>query len=268
MAYSWEGHPSGKKVWFIDTPGFNDTETSDTDLLIRLVEFLESTYRANIKLAGITYPHRITDNRMEGSKLTILDLFKALCGNDCLPRVVLATTHWNDFQRPDLERFEEELETTYWKDMIEYNGRAFRQENLDTAREIINHIINLAKAGGIILQVQKQRVDQQMPVSETSAGHTLNSELLTLQDACRKKPQPVKDKLRSSECRHKRSYESQISEYREKMPEACRRPANIFIRISAFGRLRSRCARRSIAIELDVGACQYGCGSCRYGLQR
>jgi hypothetical protein len=53
------------------------------------------THANNIKLTGIVYLHRIMDNKVGGSAMKNLRMFRALCGNYGLGSVVLATTHWS-----------------------------------------------------------------------------------------------------------------------------------------------------------------------------
>src|SRR5205809_696574 len=92
-------------VHLVDTPGFNDTNKSDTDTLNEIAVWLAMTYRADVRLTGIVYLHRISDNRMTGSAVHNLNMFKKLCGDDCLPNVTLATTMWSANQQ---ERAEQE----------------------------------------------------------------------------------------------------------------------------------------------------------------
>lgn len=84
----------GVRIWLIDTPGFDDTNRSDTVVLGDIAFWLANAYSRNMQLAGIIYLHRITDVRMQGSALRNLRMFKELCGRDELRAVILATTHW------------------------------------------------------------------------------------------------------------------------------------------------------------------------------
>jgi hypothetical protein len=46
-------------------------------------------------LNGIIYMHRITDVRMGGASTRNLRTFRTLCGEDCLPNVLLVTSMWD-----------------------------------------------------------------------------------------------------------------------------------------------------------------------------
>ncbi|KAL4255627.1 hypothetical protein AB1N83_011959 [Pleurotus pulmonarius] len=52
------------QIVLVDTPGFDDTNMSDTRVLNMVAEWLRETYNNQMKLAGIIYMHRISDNRM------------------------------------------------------------------------------------------------------------------------------------------------------------------------------------------------------------
>ncbi|EJT75385.1 hypothetical protein GGTG_05322 [Gaeumannomyces tritici R3-111a-1] len=83
-----------REFYLVDTPGFDDTQRTDVDVLRSLVNWLGTTHQRNVHLAGIVYLHRISDPRMGGSAMKNLRMFKKLCGKDALERVVLATTMW------------------------------------------------------------------------------------------------------------------------------------------------------------------------------
>lgn len=68
-------------VQLIDTPGFDDTHKSDADILQKLSVWLAASYSARTKLTGIIYLHRVSDNRMQGTALMNLGMFKKLCGD-------------------------------------------------------------------------------------------------------------------------------------------------------------------------------------------
>lgn len=55
----------GKEVWFIDTPGFDDTHRTDAQVLDQVGSCLGSNYADGVKINGVIYLHRITDNRMQ-----------------------------------------------------------------------------------------------------------------------------------------------------------------------------------------------------------
>ncbi|CAM1505055.1 Fc.00g106920.m01.CDS01 [Cosmosporella sp. VM-42] len=68
-------------IYLVDTPGFDDTTRSDTDVLKDIATWLTNSYQKDLKLSGIMYLHRITDHRMVGSAKKNLFMFKKLCGS-------------------------------------------------------------------------------------------------------------------------------------------------------------------------------------------
>ena len=86
--------PSVPQFYLIDTPGFDDTHKTDTQVLREITNWLSTAYTADLKLTGIIYLHRILDVKMGGSAMKNLRMFKKLRGDDSLGSVVLATTFW------------------------------------------------------------------------------------------------------------------------------------------------------------------------------
>ncbi|KAF8956322.1 hypothetical protein BDZ97DRAFT_1925630 [Flammula alnicola] len=114
----------------INTPGFNDSFRTSTDILEMVADWLASTFRKKKLLSGILYFHRITDKHMPGGPCgspvnnnrdlngTALRMFEHLCGKTQLRKIVLTTTMWN-LTRMEVGVYrEEKLRTVGWKDML------------------------------------------------------------------------------------------------------------------------------------------------------
>jgi len=178
-------HPQRKDapIVFVDTPGFDDTHKSDTEILKIIADWLEKTYNNKNKLAGIIYLHRISDNRMAGTPLKNLRMFANLCGDDATKNVILATTMWELFQGDEGDRRVKQLQEKYWKGMLD-NGSTvaqFRPTTFDSAWEIVNIIVG--KDSGHHsrpLLIQEEMVDLGRQLSETKAGITLYDTLQRL----------------------------------------------------------------------------------------
>jgi len=48
------------RITLFDTPGFDDTDRSELDVLKETAAFLSHTYKQDVLLSGIIYFHRIT----------------------------------------------------------------------------------------------------------------------------------------------------------------------------------------------------------------
>ena len=125
--------------------------------------------------AGIVYLHDIClPARFTGTILKNLDMFKKLCGDDALGNVVLGTTKWSLIDHQETgERREQQLYDLFWKDMINH-GSVIRRVGDDpsSAREILDHILQNKPIESHL--IQKEVVDEQIPIPETTAGKTLD----------------------------------------------------------------------------------------------
>ena len=134
----------GRQITLVDTPGFGDTNISDTDVLKMIVEFMESSYKHGILLSGIIYLHQITHDRVAGPSLRGIQMFQTLCGN--WMNVILATTMWDTAStQQDLKKFverEQELISDFWYRMIERGSHVRRYYNdRETGEELIRELV-------------------------------------------------------------------------------------------------------------------------------
>ena len=170
-------------MFLIDTPGFDDTNRSDTDVLKDVAFYLSKVYQKDIKLAGIIYLHRITDMRMSGSSLRNLNMFKKLCGDDSYKHVVLATTMWGNLNGPGLsydkgvKREQDLLKTKEWWGLMHSRGSKVYQytDNKESAMSIISYLIELRTK--VVLDIQREMVDERKTLEDTSAGQEIEREI-------------------------------------------------------------------------------------------
>lgn len=169
----------GEAIVLVDTPGFNDTNLSDIDVLTRIAERMKATYGEGTLLSGIIYLHKITDNRMEGSETLNLRMFKKLCGLENLKSVILGTTMWELTPENDAIRREHELKEILWKDMLDRSSvmeRIYRQPEF--ARGLIRKLLQN--------QPMATRLQQQMgsgqQLKDTDAGAEMNRELALMEE--------------------------------------------------------------------------------------
>lgn len=165
----------------IDTPGFDDTYRSDTEVLQDVTYFLGQVYMQKLELAGIIYLHRITDNRLGGSALRNLNMFQALCGDVDMSHVVLAMSMWDTLQddksRERAVELETDLRTNYWADMLEFDSHTFRHDNTwESELKIANYLLSLP--GNLVLKIQREMVDEKRQLWQTRAGEQLQKELV------------------------------------------------------------------------------------------
>jgi hypothetical protein len=158
------------KMALVDTPGFNDTYLDDAAILAQLSSFMETTYRAQVKLTAIIYLHPITNDRLEGSALDNLSLFRKLCGPKFYPNVILATTFWSKVDTQVGSRREAELMETeeFWGSMCNRGSEVIRLP--DDQESCIKLLLRLANKPKVSLQIQEELVDQGLSIGKTAAG--------------------------------------------------------------------------------------------------
>ncbi|KAM0719947.1 hypothetical protein Q7P37_004082 [Cladosporium fusiforme] len=168
----------GVNVYLIDTPGFDDTDRSDTEVLREIASWLTASYSNKIKLNGLLLLHRIIDPRMQGSGMRNLHMFKRLCGDQNLSNVVLATCQWERVREEDGIERERQLKEThnFWGYMVERGSQVHRHyNNRESALRIIDsltgHNVSNPK---IVLDIQSQMVDEGKDLANTAAGQAVD----------------------------------------------------------------------------------------------
>ena len=165
-------------VRFIDTPGFDDTDTKDSDILKVIWEHISSI--KDLRLSGLLYLHRITDDRVGGTAMKNLRMFQKLVGDDSMKNVVLVTTMWGKLQRPDDgdARVKQLTETgQFWGGMITSGAR---HERYDGTREDALRIIHMMLYNPPRkLQIQEE-LESGQRLTGTAAGKEVADRLETL----------------------------------------------------------------------------------------
>lgn len=170
-------HLDGRRVILIDTPGFDDTTKSDTDVLKMIAAFLETSYERGSKLAGVLYFHRISDFRMTGISRKNFSMFRKLCGDNALQNVVIVTNMWGEVDPSVGDAREAELigEDIFFKPVLDKGAQMARHQNTVPSAETIIRLI--LGNHPVPLRIQEELVDEQMDISETGAGEELNREI-------------------------------------------------------------------------------------------
>ncbi|VUC35472.1 unnamed protein product [Clonostachys rosea] len=213
--YAYDMSPD-QTVYLIDTPGFDDTNKSDTEVLSEIAVWLGSSYKSKILLSGIIYLHRITDVRMQGSAKKNLLMFKQLCGQDALKQVILVTTMWDRVSREEGTRREEELINTseFWGWMVSKGSSVRRHgHNESSAKELVHQLIGHSNC--ITTDLQKQLIDENLTLDQTSAGRELQSELRKEQEKWAKRLAEVEEQMRAAIQQRDQEAEEALKEVRD-----------------------------------------------------
>ena len=210
----------------IDTPGFDDPLKSDTAVVDKILQWLETSYRAGRQLSGIIYLHRIVDPRMQGSALRNMRMFRKLCGPDCYKNVVLATTFWNKVSEATGQEREKELMTKdeFWGQMVKKESRVVRLgRDKDSALGVIGLIEQNDK---ITLQAQKELVLEKKSRDETAAAVLVNEEAKKLERERQRKLAKERDEaerqLKAKEAERERKAKEERDNLAAKLKEQAR----------------------------------------------
>ncbi|KAF4965619.1 hypothetical protein FSARC_6606 [Fusarium sarcochroum] len=210
---------SSADIYLFDTPGFDDTNRSDTEVLIEIASCLTKIYEDNFKLSGILYLHRITDRRIGGSAKRNLFMFRKLCGKDGLNNVLLVTTMWEDEQPEKGESREAELVATdgFWGALVAEGAEIKRHDNTRASAMALLKII--AKKNRVAISIQKEMVSEHKNLNETEAGMGLNSEILLTEARVKKEMEMALEMEREARRLHDEESAEEQRQYREKMQQ-------------------------------------------------
>ena len=114
----------------IDTPGFDDTNRSDSDVLKDLAYWLGISYeKKKIRLTGLIYLHPISHVRMAGTPFKNLRTFRKMVGSQSMSSVALVSTMWGPSSGKEENDRDDLLRKTpqYWGKMIDEGAKAHRQ---------------------------------------------------------------------------------------------------------------------------------------------
>lgn len=188
------------RVHLIDTPGFDDSDRTDADVLRDIAGYLGTTYQNDTKLSGIIYTHRISDPKMQGSARRNFFMFQKLCGSDCYRQIALVTTFWSLVPTDIGVRRENDLRETeeFWGHMHKKGSKVLRHSNdRRSAMAVLETLLRDQKS--IVLKIQREMKDGK-GLEETEAGQQLNADIVKMREIHRREmrehEQHLKEALR------------------------------------------------------------------------
>lgn len=180
----------GSKTLLIDTPGFDDTKRTDGEILTEISKILSAQYEVGVQLKGVVYIHRITDVRYNRAAIKTFEIFKKICGKDALKNVLLITSRWNEVDAALGAERERQLKENFWAYMVGH-GSAMSRFHGDRS-SAISLVSQLLCQDNVVLQIQKELVDEGKNLSDTMAG-------TFVEDDIEKLKKQVQDELASIE---------------------------------------------------------------------
>jgi hypothetical protein len=179
----------------VDTPGFDDdTEgVTDADTLHKIAKMLTLQYDLKMRLKGIIYLQRISDNRIGHSGKRALRVLREICGDPALENVILTTTRWGENRDGHDEERETYLLEHVWDPLLRM--RAGKQRYHGTPDSAIGIVQDLLGHGEVVLDIQKEIVEEGRALGKTSAGTLVTDNLEELQAELEKRLHEI-DRLR------------------------------------------------------------------------
>lgn len=166
-----------KRICLIDTPGFDDTNRCDADVLQEIAFWLIKSYELGVRLSGIVYLHNITETRIKGSAVQGLKIFKAMCGAEAFPGITMATTFWDKvgtdgMRQADNNWIELQRNVNFWKELVDGGcSKQMLSAGKTSAMQVVQGIAS--RDIRLVLKMQRQLVDEKLLIYETDAGKEL-----------------------------------------------------------------------------------------------
>ncbi|KZP22858.1 hypothetical protein FIBSPDRAFT_930822 [Athelia psychrophila] len=198
----------GRKVVLFDTPGFDDTTKSDTDILIMVAESLAKTYENGERLAGVIYMHHITDVRMGGTAIRNFSMFRMLCGDDSLKNVAIVTNFWSEVVPAKGVEREKQLQEVFFKPVLDKQAKLLRHDGTRASASII--ITAIAGNVPLALDIQTELVDANKSILETAAGTELNRELVEQKHKHEKELKEIREEMRVAMQEHNEESQQEL----------------------------------------------------------
>ncbi|CAE6491392.1 unnamed protein product [Rhizoctonia solani] len=194
----------GRIINFFDTPGFDDSEKKPAEHLALVAVCLSEMYESaqhKPHIHGVLYVHRITDNRMTGSSITNLRVFRRLIGPHVFKNLVFVTNRWTDPPDPKHTKFEDELihDDQYFGRAIKAGARGgadYRILEGSTCSQAQKTLLDLfLEYDPELLQIQRDLIDENKAIGDTEAGQVVFEDLNRFKEDIRKEVESLRQEL-------------------------------------------------------------------------
>lgn len=167
----------GVNVAFVDTPGFDDPEKSDADVLIDVTTWIDEHLGGKRQVTAALYLHSINKQKMHGSAFRNFNMFSKLIGSKSMKNVGLVSTHWDAVPTTTAEDREAFLTAKSWSLMIAAGARIYRLKNDYHSCHLMS--LDLLKAQPTFIKIQMEMAKEfgGKPLSRTEVGQDVYREL-------------------------------------------------------------------------------------------
>lgn len=172
----------GVFIQLVDSPGFDDArDQTEQPVFQRITEWLADRYRANARITGLIYLRPIYMNRIGRSEAMMIRMFKEICGEDCLDRVILVTNRWSADPAETTANENRELSIATGPNGFGSSGtkrvlvrRLDNQYTREDGLLITRYFWDLSP---VTLKIQKEVVDEGKSSLDTAAGRIIGANL-------------------------------------------------------------------------------------------
>jgi hypothetical protein len=126
-------------------------------------------------LKGVIYIHRITDIRYSRSSVKTFEIFKKICGERALSNVLLITSRWDGIDLATGAERERQLKNKFWSYMLGHGSNMSRFHG--DRPSAIGLVSQLLCRDTVVLQLQKELIDEGKQLDDTAAGAYVSTNL-------------------------------------------------------------------------------------------
>ena len=123
-------------------------------------------------------------------------MLRKICGESTLQNVILVTNMWKEESMTVDESREKELREKFLKPAIDKGAKMFRHDNTNTSA--YNILRRVMKNHPVVLQIQRELVDEHKDIVDTDAGATINREIRDLIEKREKEFKDIRDEMQQA----------------------------------------------------------------------
>lgn len=243
-------------VYLMDTPGFDDTNISDADILKEIATALVDAFNDKVEIQGALYVHPVIEARMRGSGRKNLIMFTKVLGMHGMKNCRLVTTKWSKVDYATGVDRETELceEEKFWRPLLNAGASTVRfQDTTESAIEIIKPLVH---GQAMEPQLVKEVVREGRSLKQTSAGQIVNEEVLEAKKAhaaeIEQLKKDIKDAIEKKEFEFADLLKAERDEHAEKLEKLKIDSVVLDKKVSGLGKFTQWALRTTVA-SLGVG---------------
>ncbi|KAJ8593378.1 P-loop containing nucleoside triphosphate hydrolase protein [Rhizopogon salebrosus TDB-379] len=220
------------RVVLIDTPGFDDTTKSDTEVLKMIAAYLRTMHEQKRTLSGVIYMHRISDFRVGGTTRRDFTMFQELCGQEAYKNVLLVTNMWKSEDDEVALAREQELreKDIFFKPILD-NG-AVLLRHMNDPGSALDIIRKLTAKDPVVLRIQSE-LEVANDITQTSAFAQLNRELMEQAERNRQELDTLRSELEEAAQAQDEETRMELQEEADKMEAELSRVQNESARLAS-----------------------------------